>query len=138
MRSALPATVPFADAVHNVGAAALTVAALSQGRLELLAASTLDRLHEPYRATAYPQLPEIIEAALGAGALGACLSGAGSAIVAFSDDRTIAPAIAAAMERRGIALGLTGRSSVQAIRAEGARVVATAAGPESRPGRRLR
>jgi homoserine kinase len=54
MRTALPASVPFADAVHNVGAAALTVAALSQGRLDLLAVGTRDRLHEPYRAAAYP------------------------------------------------------------------------------------
>jgi homoserine kinase len=43
MRSALPDTVPFADAVHNVGAATLTLAALTQGRLDLLAAGTVDR-----------------------------------------------------------------------------------------------
>jgi homoserine kinase len=122
MRAALPASVPFADAVHNVGAAALLVAALSQGRLDLLAAGTRDRLHEPYRARAYAELPELIAAALAAGAMGACLSGAGSAIVAFSDDAAAAEAIAAAMERRAAALGLAGRASVRAARAEGARV----------------
>jgi homoserine kinase len=122
MRTALPTSVPFADAVHNVGAAALTVAALSQGRLDLLAASTRDRLHEPYRAAAYPELPDLIEAARAAGAMGACLSGAGSAVVAFSDDAVAAATIAAAMERRAQALGLAGRARVQAARAEGARV----------------
>jgi homoserine kinase len=124
MRTALPASVPFADAVHNVGAAALTVAALSQGRLDLLAASTRDRLHEPYRAVAYPELPGLLEAARTAGAKGACLSGAGSTVVAFSDDAAAAATIAAAMERRAQALGLAGRAAVHAARAEGARVIA--------------
>jgi homoserine kinase len=123
MRSALPDTVPFADAVHNVGAATLTLAALTQGRLDLLAAGTVDRLHEPYRAVAYPELPELIAAALAAGARGACLSGAGSTVIAFSDDPAAAATIAAAMERRALALGLSGRASVQAARAEGARVI---------------
>ncbi len=123
MRAALPDTVPFADAVHNVGAATLAVAALSQGRLDLLAAGTVDRLHEPYRAAAYPELPELIEAALAAGAQGACLSGAGSTVIAFSDDVVAAATIAAAMERRAQALGMTGRAAVQAARTEGARVI---------------
>jgi len=123
MRAALPDTVPFADAVHNVGAATLALAALSQGRLDLLAAGTVDRLHEPYRAEAYPELPELIDAALTAGAMGACLSGAGSTVIAFSDDVAAAATIAAAMERRAQSLGLTDRAAVQAARAEGARVI---------------
>ncbi len=123
MRGALPASVPFADAVHNVGAAALTVAALAQGRLDLLAASTSDRLHEPYRASVYPELPELVAAARAAGALGACLSGAGSTVVAFCDEPGAAAAAAAAMERRAQELGLRGRAAVHAVRAEGARVL---------------
>ncbi len=123
MRAALPATVPFEDAVHNVGAATLALAALSQGRLDLLAPGTVDRLHEPYRAQAYPELPELIDAALAAGAKGACLSGAGSTVIAFSDDAAAAATIAAAMERRALALGMSGRAAVQAARAEGARVI---------------
>jgi homoserine kinase len=123
MRSALPAMVPFADAVHNVGAAALAVAALSTGRIDLLDAATADRLHEPYRASAYPELPELIAAARSAGALGACLSGAGSTVIAFSDDADSAATIAGAMRLRATALGLAGRAAVQQVRAEGAHVV---------------
>jgi homoserine kinase len=122
MRAALPATVPFADAVHNVAAAALAVAAISQGRLDLLAAATEDRLHEPYRAVAYPELPELIAAARAAGAAGACLSGAGPTVIAFSDDPVVAATIGAAMERRAHELGLSGRATVERVRAEGARV----------------
>ncbi|MEX1295964.1 MAG: homoserine kinase [Candidatus Limnocylindrales bacterium] len=129
MRAALPERVPFADAVHNIGAAALAVAALSEGRMDLLAAGTVDRLHEPYRAVAYPELPELVEAALAAGAQGACLSGAGPTVIAFSDDVAAAATIAAAMERRAQALGLAGRAAVQAARAEGARVID---GPDAR------
>lgn len=132
MRAVLPATVPFEDAVHNVGAATLALAALSQGRLDLLAAATVDRLHEPYRAQAYPELPHLVEAALAAGAKGACLSGAGSTVIAFSDDVAAAATIAAAMERRAQSLGLPGRAAVQAARAEGARVTV---GSDVRPAR---
>ncbi len=70
MRAALPLQVPFADAVHNVGASSLAVAAFASGRLDLLVAATDDRLHEPYRALAYPELPVLIAAARAAGALG--------------------------------------------------------------------
>jgi homoserine kinase len=130
MRAALPEYVPFADAVHNVGAATLAVAALSQGRLDLLAPGTVDRLHEPYRAAAYPELPELIEAATAAGAQGACMSGAGPTVIAFSDDAVAAATIAAAMERRAQALELSGRAVVHAVREEGARVIS---GDDLRP-----
>ena len=133
MRAALPATVPFADAVHNVGAATLAVAALSSGRLDLLRPATIDRLHEPYRAAAYPELPELIEAALAAGAMGACMSGAGPTVIAFHDDPAAAATIAAAMERRAQAQGMTGRAAVHAVRAEGARVIPA---DDVRPGHR--
>ena len=85
MRAALPATVPLADAVANLGAVAIGVAGLAIGRYELLARLTVDRLHEPYRAAVYPQLPALVEAAREAGAIGACLSGAGSTILAFTE-----------------------------------------------------
>jgi homoserine kinase len=123
MRATLPEHVPFEDAVHNVGAAALAVAAFSRGRLDLLRAATSDRLHEPYRAQAYPELPELIEAALAAGAHGACLSGAGPTVIAFSSGAAAAATIAAAMERRALELGLTGRAAVRCARATGARIL---------------
>jgi homoserine kinase len=132
MRGALPKTVPFADAVHNVGAAAITVAALAQGRVELLAAGTTDRLHEPYRASVYPELPELVATARAAGALGACLSGAGSTVVAFCDDQVAAATVASAMERRAHELGMPGRAAVHAARAEGARILDDAAGEAAR------
>jgi homoserine kinase len=123
MRAALPAQVPFADAVHNVGAAAMAVAALAQGRLDLLGPATVDRLHEPYRAAVYPELPELVAAAREAGALGACLSGAGSTIIAFCASDADADRVAAAMADRAAPLGLPGQSRTSRPRDLGAVVV---------------
>ena len=85
MRAALPSTVPLTDAVANLSAVAIGVAGLAIGRYELLSRLTVDRLHEPYRAAVYPQLPRMVTAAREAGAIGAFLSGAGSTILAFTD-----------------------------------------------------
>lgn len=123
MRKILPVSVDRADAVHNVGRAALAVAAFAQGRLDLLAAATEDRLHEPYRAAAYPELPALLTAARRAGALGACLSGAGSTVLAFADSAALCRSVAAAFEAAAADLGLAGRSMVVRPRSAGIRVV---------------
>ena len=126
MRAALPATVPIGDAVANLGAVAVGVAGLATGRFELLGRLTLDRLHEPYRAAIYPQLPGMVAAARDAGALGACLSGAGSTIIAFTDSPAGAVALEAALTATAATLGLPGRARTVGLRNEGARVVARA------------
>ncbi|MBA2555863.1 MAG: homoserine kinase [Chloroflexi bacterium] len=119
MREILPESVPRRDAVHNVARASLAVAALASGRLDLLAAATEDRLHEPYRASVFPELPRLIAAARGAGALGACLSGAGSSILAFADRPGLASDVAAALELEASTVGLTGRAMVLRPRSQG-------------------
>ena len=48
-RTALPASVPFDDAVFNVGRTATLVAALAAGDVAVLAAATQDRLHQDKR-----------------------------------------------------------------------------------------
>lgn len=123
MRAALPASVPLADAVSNLGAVAIGIAGLATGRYELLRRLTVDRLHEPYRASIYPQLPAMVEAARSAGALGACLSGAGSAILAFSDSSGTTARIEAAFAAQAAASDLPGRTAVMEPRNAGGRVV---------------
>lgn len=123
MRRVLPETVPRADAVHNVGRATLAVAAFAQGRLDLLAAATDDRLHEPYRAAIYPELPALLAAGRRAGALGACLSGAGSTVMAFADSPALGRVLVDAFESTASELGLAGRSMVVAPRSAGVRIV---------------
>ena len=55
MRRVLPDSVPRADAIANLARVAVGVAGLASGRSDVLALLTQDRLHEPYRAAAYPR-----------------------------------------------------------------------------------
>lgn len=126
MRAALPDSVPLKDAVANLGAVAVGVAGLATGRYDLLARLTTDRLHEPYRAAVYPQLPRIVAAVRGAGALGACLSGAGSTILAFADSMAGITRIEAAFLAAAADTDLPGRVLVVEPRNAGGRVVARA------------
>ena len=54
-----PPQVPHYDAAHTAGRAALLVAALTAGRIDLIADALDDRLHEPYRAPLVPLLAEV-------------------------------------------------------------------------------
>ncbi len=123
MRQALPADVPLEDAVANLGAVAVGVAGLATGRTDLLRWLTVDRLHEPYRARAYPQLPRLVDAARAAGALGACLSGAGSTVIAFADSMADITRIEAALAAVAADTDLPGQIRVIEPRNAGARVI---------------
>lgn len=123
MRAVLPASVPRADAVANLGRVAIGVAGLAAGRLDVLRLLTEDRLHEPYRAATIPALPGLISAAREAGALGACLAGAGSSVAAFADRAQAVDRIHAAFERVGRAAGVPNRIETVVPRNVGARVL---------------
>jgi homoserine kinase len=123
MRDALPGKVPLADAVANLGAVAVGVAGLAAGRTDLLRVLTVDRIHEPYRARAFPQLPRLVAAARDAGALGACLSGAGSTIIAFADSMADITRIEAGFMAVAADSDLTGRIAVVEPRNTGAKVL---------------
>jgi homoserine kinase len=124
MRAALPAKVPLGDAVANLGAVAVGVAGLATGRYELLSRLTVDRLHEPYRAKVFPGLPRLVEAARDAGALGACLSGAGSTILAFVESMAGMTRVEAAFIAAAADLDLPGKVVVVEPRNLGGQVVA--------------
>ncbi|HXG25530.1 MAG TPA: homoserine kinase [Candidatus Binatia bacterium] len=125
MRRVLPDAVPRADAIANLARVAVGVAGLATGRTQVLALLTEDRLHEPYRASVYPELPRLAAAARAAGALGAFLSGAGSTICALVDaaDETAADRVGAALRKEAAALGQPGRLQALRLRAEGARLL---------------
>ncbi|BAS27615.1 homoserine kinase [Limnochorda pilosa] len=103
-RGVLPDQVPRQDAVFNLTASAALVASLALGRHDLLAIAMQDRLHQPHRLPHVPGAPEALEAAMGAGALGAALAGAGPAVVALAPPglgEAVAGAMAAAFEAAG-------------------------------------
>ena len=120
-RRLLPRTVPLADAVFNVGRAALLVAGLVAGDYTLLREATRDRLHQPARAALFPEMPAFFDAALDAGAVGAFLSGAGSTLLALVEGPT--DSVAGAFDHTAHHHGIAGRTLVAVVGVEGAQVL---------------
>jgi len=120
-RKALPEQYSKADAVHNTGRAALFVAAMAAGRMDLLAEATDDRIHQRQRASLFPPMFEVFGAARAAGAHATWLSGAGSSIAAICPEGLVRE-VAAKMLECSQAAGYSGRSMVTRIAAQGATV----------------
>ncbi|MBI2849148.1 MAG: homoserine kinase [Chloroflexi bacterium] len=120
-REVLPLQIPREGAIFNIGRVALLVTALTTGRLECLRIATQDALHQPWRQSLFPAMPRIFEVALGEGALGVFLSGAGSTIMAIS--MTDGEAIAQAMKRTAEENGVEGRTLLVQPSLKGATIV---------------
>ena len=84
-RAVLPKSISRADAVYNIGRAALVVDALRNGDLELLQKIMDDRIHQPYRLKHISGGLAAYKTAKQFGA--AALSGAGPSIIVFVDPR---------------------------------------------------
>lgn len=82
-RGMLPPAVPYGDATFNAGRSALLVHALSDDPA-LLFTATADRLHQDYRATAYPASLDAVHRLRSAGHA-AVISGAGPTVLVFAD-----------------------------------------------------
>src|SRR2546426_12462972 len=95
-RAALPHTLSHADAVVAASRAAALVQGLATGDGALLAAALDDVLHVPFRRAGIRGYDAVVVAAQKAGAFGATLSGAGSAILAITS-RERSAAVGAAM-----------------------------------------
>jgi homoserine kinase len=83
-RGLLPDRVPHADAAFSAGRCALAVAAITS-RPDLLLAATEDRLHQDYRASAWPATMRLVRALRESGCA-ATVSGAGPTVLAFTVD----------------------------------------------------
>ncbi|MFC4335708.1 homoserine kinase [Salininema proteolyticum] len=88
-RSALPASVPFVDAVFNLSRAALLVEAVTTNP-GLLFEATADRLHQPYRAAGGAATWELVRRLRDNGHA-AAVSGAGPTVIALCDTETGTP-----------------------------------------------
>ncbi len=122
-RGLLPEKLSREDAVHNISRAALLVAALAAGRLDLLDAATQDRLHQPARARLFPAMDAVFAAARRAGAHAAYLSGGGSTVTALVTDNE--QSIADAMAQAAASAGFEGRTIVTAPSEKGAELIQT-------------
>ncbi|MCH8310317.1 MAG: homoserine kinase [Chloroflexi bacterium] len=103
-RDILKPEISRADAVYNIGRAALLVHAFATGDLTRLGAATDDRLHQPQRQSIFFPMKNLFRAAMDAGALGVFLSGAGSSVLALTRDReyTIGYEMADAAAKSGL------------------------------------
>jgi homoserine kinase len=120
-RAALPKDIPLADAIFNLGRAALVVHALVNADFDLLSTAMDDRLHQVYRMPLIPGLADVFEAARKSGAAGVALSGAGPSVVAFASGNhaAIAEAMCGAFARAG----LNARSMLLSSEPTGAHVI---------------
>jgi homoserine kinase len=123
-RAILPVNVPLAAAVRqwaNVGA---LVAALHANDLDLLGRAMVDHIVEPHRAGLLPGFVRIKDAALGAGAIGCNLSGAGPAMFALcrsvESAERVGEVMRAALRDHG---RLEGQLLVSRVSSAGARIV---------------
>jgi len=108
-RALLPDSVPFADAVFNLGRLGLLVAGLAD-RTGLSAAAGEDRLHQNRRSALYPEAPELLERLREAGAVLSCWSGAGPSLVGICTSPEAAARVRDAGETALSAVGLPGRA----------------------------
>jgi homoserine kinase len=83
-RSVLPGSLPYATGVTAIAKSAALVQGLRTADAALLAYALDDVVHVPYRRALLPGYDSVVDAAVGAGAFGATLSGSGSAIVALA------------------------------------------------------
>ena len=129
LRAALPDRVAMADAVFNLSHTGLLVAALSQGRLDLLQVAMNDRIHQHVRTAGIAGFAAVVEAAQGAGALATVLSGAGATVIAYVDRRAqVDDAVARAMVAAFAEAGLGSRGRAVLPRSHGATLSVRGAG----------
>lgn len=95
-RQALPAHVPHLVATRSVARSVALMEGLAEADPELLRIGFGDELHVPYRIGMIPGGAHAIEAALGAGAWAATISGSGSGLIAACE-RGSEPRVLAAM-----------------------------------------
>jgi homoserine kinase len=103
-RSVVPQQVNLADAIFSASHVGLMIAALQKNDLELFGQCLEDRLHQSYRAELIPGMPDVLQSAEEAGALGAALSGAGPTLIAFTEGHReeVGHAMEAAFQRHGV------------------------------------
>ena len=123
-RAVLRPAVPLADHVRQSAHLAGLVAACFTNDLGLLSTCLDDIVVEPQRAALIPGFARVKASALGAGALGASISGSGPSVFALADSEETAARVRAAMVEAFESGGVGEVDSwVSPVSEEGARVV---------------
>jgi len=106
-RSLLPESVPLELLVENVANASLMVSGFAKKDIKLIGKGMTDRAVEQARKSMIPGYDRVRSEAMGAGAEGVCISGAGPSMLAIVDKRHSQPnkvleAMAAAFGKEGV------------------------------------
>jgi homoserine kinase len=121
-RRLLPSKISRTDAVRNVANASAIATAFATRDYEKLRGCFVDYLHQPFRKKLIPFLEDTIRSAETAGALGAFLSGSGSAICAITlrNPRKIAEAMMRASPQKdaGIIITRADNEGAQILKSE--------------------
>jgi homoserine kinase len=121
-RRLLPSKISRTDAVRNVANASAIAAAFATRDYEKIRGCFVDYLHQPFRKKLVPFLEDTIRSAETAGALGAFLSGSGSAICAITlrNPRKIAEAMMRASPQKdaGIIITRADNEGAQILKSE--------------------
>ena len=131
-RAILPGSYDLAAAVFNIQRSSLLVHALHSGEARLLREATLDRLHQPYRASLVPGLAKVLSGpsrnpGWSESLLGTFISGSGSTVIALADGREAE--IGAWMIRTLAAAGTPAQLRVLDLDLQGARIEGSASSP---------
>ena len=90
-RSLVPRTVTLEKVTDNISSAATMAAGFASGDVAMIGRGMTDLIVEPARAKTVPGYAMVKKAALLAGAVGACISGAGPTMLAMVDSEVTAP-----------------------------------------------
>lgn len=123
-RNALPDTCGYGDAIFNMAHLGFLLKGLEQADPTLLKTALEDKLHQPYRLKLIPGYREAYQAALGAGAYGLVISGAGPTLLALGS-RESADAIAHQLQRQWQQSGISAETQVLTVDRQGAIVQQT-------------
>ena len=104
-RSVLPTNYSRDQMVFNIGAVALLITGLATGEPGAIRAGMADCLHQPYRGPLIPGYVEAMLSTVETGALGACISGSGSTMLALVKSDKEAAAVGSAMAAAVYAAG---------------------------------
>ncbi len=97
-RKVIPSSVGLKAMISHVGNASSLVLGMTNGDVELIGRSIIDKVIEPSRARLVPYLREVQAAAIEKGAVGTFLGGSGPCSIAFfNTDNNNGTAIAASM-----------------------------------------
>jgi len=124
-RRVLPATISYQHAVFNLQRCASLTRALIARDYSSLRALMQDKLHQPFRSNLVPHYADFEKCAYENGALGFCISGSGSTVLAFT--RYDARALQDAMEKNAIEKSVPAKVRIVGVENEGAQFLETAA-----------